>query len=78
MWVIITRDDCKFCESAKALLVKINVPYKVYNVQKDECRWILSLLKASGVSTVPQIFRPSGELVGGYAELKELFEGVPL
>ena len=78
MWVIITRDNCSFCDNAKSLLASSNRQYKVYNVQDTDNKWVLSLLKSSGITTVPQIFRPNGELVGGYTELKELFVGVPL
>jgi len=78
MWVIITRDNCSFCDRAKSLLTSGNRQYKVYNVQDTDNKWVLTLLKSSGITTVPQIFRPTGELVGGYTELKELFVGVPL
>jgi len=78
MWVIITRDNCSFCDNAKSLLQSNNRQYKVYNVQDADNKWVLTLLKSSGITTVPQIFRPTGELVGGYTELKELFVGVPL
>ena len=78
MWVIITKDNCSFCDSAKSLLQSNNRQYKVYNAQDTDNKWVLTLLKSSGITTVPQIFRPTGELVGGYTELKELFVGVPL
>jgi glutaredoxin len=32
----------------------------------------LTLIKDAGMTTVPQIFNPKGEHVGGYTELKEL------
>jgi glutaredoxin len=32
------------------------------------------LIKKAGMTTVPQIFTPSGNYVGGYTELKELLE----
>ena len=78
MWVIITRDNCSFCDNAKSLLKSGNRQYKVYNIQDADNKWVLSLLKSSGITTVPQIFRPNGVLVGGYTELKELFVGGPL
>jgi glutaredoxin len=78
MWVILTRDNCSFCDNAKSLLKSGNRQYKVYNVQDTDNKWVLNLLKSSGITTVPQIFRPNGTLVGGYTELKELFVGGPL
>jgi glutaredoxin len=78
MWVIITGDNCSSCDKAKSLLASSNRLYKVYNVHDDDNQWVLNLLKSSSLTTVPQIFRPNGTLVGGYTELKELFVGGPL
>ena len=78
MWVIITKDNCSVCDNAKLLLQSNNRQYKVYNVQDTDNKWVLTLLKSSGITTVPQIFRPTGELVGGYTELKDLFVEGPL
>jgi hypothetical protein len=33
---------------------------------------VLTLLKEAGITTVPQVFGPKGELIGGYTELKNL------
>ena len=74
MWVIITRDQCNFCDSAKSLLRGIGSPYTEYNIQSSSSKWLLALLKRSSITTVPQIFNPKGEHVGGYTELKELLD----
>ena len=71
MWVIISRDQCNFCDQAKALLKGANLPYTEYNVQTDSSKWLLTLLKKSDMRTVPQVFKPDGTHVGGYTELKE-------
>lgn len=71
MWVIITRDQCNFCDSAKALLKGDNKQYVEYNVQSPSSKWLLTLIKQAGYTTVPQIFKPDGTYVGGYTELKE-------
>jgi thioredoxin reductase (NADPH) len=78
MWVIITRDNCSFCEKAKELLRSQNKQFKVFNVQDMENKWVLTMLKASGLTTVPQIFRYDGAFVGGYTELKQLITEGPL
>ena len=70
MYTIITKDDCPFCGSAKALLDKINQGYTEYNVHSQSSTWILTLLKRSSIKTVPQIFSSDGSLIGGYAELR--------
>jgi glutaredoxin len=49
------------------------IPYVEYNVQSGSSKWVLTLLKMSGLTTVPQIFKPDGTLIGGYTELKEHF-----
>ena len=72
MFVVITRDQCNFCDSAKALLKGSNDPYVEYNVQSPSSRWLLDLLKKSGYTTVPQIWNKDGSYIGGYTELKQL------
>lgn len=71
MWVIITRDQCNFCDTAKALLKGKGYQYVEYNVQSDSSKWLLTLIKQAGYTTVPQIFNPKGTHIGGYTELKE-------
>jgi len=73
MWVIVTRDQCNFCDTAKAMMKGAGIPYVEYNVQSGSSKWVLTLLKMSGLTTVPQIFKPDGTLIGGYTELKEHF-----
>lgn len=72
MYTIITRNQCNFCDTAKALLRSRKRLYKTYNIQDVENRWILTLMKGAGLTTVPQVFSPSGELIGGYKELELL------
>jgi glutaredoxin 3 len=71
MYTIITRNQCTFCDAAKALLEGAKLPYIQYNVQSDSSKWVLTLIKQAGYKTVPQIFAPDGRHIGGYTELKE-------
>lgn len=73
MWVIVTRDQCNFCDTAKAMMKGAGIPYVEYNVQSSSSKWVLTLIKKAGLTTVPQIFKPDGTLIGGYTELKEHF-----
>lgn len=73
MYVIVTRDQCNFCDSAKALLRGSNTPYVEYNVQSKSSKWILDLIKKAGYTTVPQIWDKDGNHIGGFTELKEKF-----
>lgn len=76
MYVIITRDQCNFCDIAKAMMKGANIQYVEYNIQSPSSRWLLTLLKKSGFTTVPQIWNSQGNHIGGYTELKEtLIEG---
>jgi len=70
MYVIITRDQCNFCDQAKALLKGANLPYVEYNIQSKSSQWLLYLLKRSSITTVPQVFSDKGSHIGGYTELK--------
>ena len=71
MYVIISRDQCNFCDSAKTLLKGKGLPYTEYNIQSPSSKWLLYLLKRSSITTVPQIFNTKGTYIGGYTELKE-------
>ena len=71
MYVVITRDQCNFCDQAKALLKGANLSYVEYNIQSGSSKWLLYLLKRSSITTVPQIFDEKGTHIGGYTELKE-------
>ena len=71
MYVIITRDQCNFCDDAKALMKGKGIQYVEYNIQSDSSKWLLSLLKRSSITTVPQVFNDKGTHIGGYTDLKE-------
>jgi glutaredoxin len=71
MWIVISRNQCNFCDDAKALLKAHNKPFVEYNIQTPSSAWLLYLLKRSSITTVPQIFNDKGTYIGGYTELKE-------
>jgi len=75
MYTIITRDQCNFCDDAKAILRSRGFPYTEYNVQSASSKWVLTLLKRSSITTLPQVFDTKGKLIGGYTEMKALLEG---
>ena len=62
---------CNFCDAAKRLLTKKNIPYKEINIALDEAKREEMLKKSNGKRTIPQIF--FDELhIGGYEELRSL------
>jgi glutaredoxin len=46
--------------------------YVEYNVQSTSSKWVLTLIKQAGHTTVPQIFSSDGTYIGGCSELKNL------
>ena len=76
MYTVITRNQCNFCDTAKALLKGAGQGYIEYNVQSDSSRWVLSLMKQANIKTVPQIFSSDGTHIGGFTELKQLIGNV--
>ena len=71
MYTIISREQCNFCDLAKAMMANKGIGYVEYNVHSTSSKWVLTLLKKTNLTTVPQIFDESGKLIGGYTELKE-------
>jgi glutaredoxin len=53
------------------MLKNKNLGYVEYNVHSTSSKWVLTLLKKTNLTTVPQIFDEQGNLIGGYTELKE-------
>jgi len=72
MYTIITRNDCNYCDKAKAMLELDNIPYSSYNLEEPSSKWVLSLMKEAGIKTVPQVFSSDGTLIGGYRELEHI------
>ena len=62
---------CAFCDAAKRLLTKKNIPYKEINVALEESKMEEMIKKSNGKRTIPQIFIEDFH-VGGYDELRAL------
>ena len=72
MITIYTRDNCQFCDMAKALLESRGVPYTAINVsEKPEAR---DFLLESGHRSVPQIYKGNQHIPGGYQGLAGMSE----
>ena len=62
---------CNFCDAAKRLLSRNNIPFNEINIALEEGKREEMLKKSNGRQTIPQIF--FNELhVGGYEELRAL------
>ena len=62
---------CAFCNAAKKLLNRNNIPYKEINIAIEEGKMDEMLKKSNGKRTIPQIFFDNHH-VGGYEELRAL------
>ena len=62
---------CAFCDAAKRLLNRKNIPYKEINIAIEERKMNEMLSKSNGKKTIPQIFF-NDHHVGGYEELRAL------
>ena len=66
--IVWSKDQCPYCDQAKALLKQKGIEFEERNVSRDWTRE--QLLEAVPTArTVPQIFIDE-ELVGGFTELK--------
>lgn len=72
MITVYTKDNCPFCDMAKALLESRGVEYKTVNVsEQSEAR---DFLIENGHRSVPQIFRGTTHIPGGYQGLAGMSE----
>ena len=62
---------CNFCDAAKRLLNRNNIPYKEINIAIEDGKRDEMLAKSNGKRTIPQIFFNEYH-VGGYEELRAL------
>ena len=62
---------CAFCDAAKRLLNRNNIPFKEINIAIEDGKKDEMLEKSNGRKTIPQIFFDENH-VGGYVELREL------
>jgi glutaredoxin 3 len=62
---------CPYCDAAKRLLNKKNIPFKEINIALEESKMEEMLKKSNGMKTIPQIFIEDKH-IGGYDELRAL------
>lgn len=65
-FVILTKENCPWCERAKALIEKAGNTYAEFLVPEHPV--LRDFLYANGVRTVPQVFL-DGEWIGTYEDL---------
>ena len=75
MWTILTGKACKFCSDAKMELEEHDIEYKEFNLHKPENQFLLNIMNAAKVTSVPQIFDEKGSHIGGLDSLRKVFSG---
>ena len=68
---VYTGPMCSYCDAAKRLLNKKNIPFKEINIALEEGKMEEMLKKSNGMKTIPQIFIENYH-IGGYDELRAL------
>lgn len=73
MLKIYSADWCGYCQKAKQLLKETKVTFNEINI--DENPEERETLKSQGLRTIPQVFGPNGDHIGGYEDLVEYLNG---
>lgn len=74
MFHIIVRDNCQWCDKAKALLDERGLPYETYNIGAGETPFRLFVRHV--FETLPQVWEKGNfawRHIGGYDHLKDYF-----
>ena len=72
MITVYTKDNCPFCDMAKSLLETRGVEYRTVNVsEQSEAR---DYLIENGHRSVPQIFKGTTHIPGGYQGIAGMSE----
>lgn len=72
MYTVYGISYCPSCEKAKKLLSKKGSAYKFINLDSNPEKF--SEIESPEIRTVPQVFSPSGERIGGYEDLEMSFK----
>lgn len=71
MFYMITRDNCKWCDKAKELIVANGYDFEAYKY--TDIPMGRRLMDMAGLQTVPQIWLKD-TWIGGYSQLEKHFE----
>ena len=71
--IVWSKNQCPYCDQAKALLKHKGIEFEERNVSKDWTKEQL-LEAVPNARTVPQIFLDD-KLIGGFSELREHLKG---
>ena len=63
-------EGCPACDDLKSLLDLLNIPYTFHHTAPES--HARASLRAEGYATLPQVFSPSGEALGGYSDFRKV------
>lgn len=69
MYLMFTKPNCPYCDKAKSLLNRKQIPYTWVDI--TEVTDMLDVVKSMGIKTVPAIF----EFKGGFDQLNAELNG---
>jgi len=72
MYTIWGIETCSWCILAKELLMSKNIPFNFILIRSSNLMEFLD--KTNDAKSVPQIFSPTGERIGGYEDLVKHFK----
>ena len=81
MYKVFTKDKCIYCDKAKALLKKLDIPFEEYklalNMTGGDGEYTVTIdqmfeMIGKQVRSMPQIME-NDNLIGGYTDLREKF-----
>lgn len=70
------REDCEHCDSAASLLSDNNLDWVMEYLNEDAAH-LTTLLGQANLTTVPQIYGPDGQYIGGLTQLQAHLNPVP-
>tara|TARA_R110001599_G_scaffold2107_6_gene11266 strand:- start:1385 stop:1612 length:228 start_codon:yes stop_codon:yes gene_type:complete len=69
MYTILSAPNCRWCIKAEELLKDEGLPYVTYDISAPENKLRREILLKEGLRTVPQVYSPDDDLIGGYEDL---------
>lgn len=70
---VYSKKGCIYCDAAMDLLERKNIEFEEIKIDNDAQH--LAFLRVKNLRTVPQIWNPDNEYIGGYTDLKVLLDG---
>jgi len=74
MWTIYIREDCNYCNMAKAEMIRLGLPFRIVKQNAASKKELWEKLSGPTSWTYPQIFNEKDESIGGFNDLLDYTE----